>query len=92
MMEESDSSRKEPSITPLLPNENRDNLCKRGKGEGLPYQFILECRARLLEKKTQNEALINSISALTNTRLTEFRSEMKHLDKQKWRSTNVFRR
>ena len=43
-------------------------------------------------KKPQNEDLINSISALINTRLTEFRSEMKHLDKQKWKSTNVFRR
>ena len=32
------------------PNENRDNPCKQGKAEGLPYQFILECRARLLEK------------------------------------------
>ena len=27
-------------------------------------------------KKTQNEDLINSISALINTRLSEFRSEM----------------
>ena len=49
MMEESDCSRKESSITPP-PNENRDNPRKRGKGEGLPCHFFLECRARLLEK------------------------------------------
>ena len=62
----------------LLPlNENRDNTCKRGKGEGLPCQFILECRARLLEKKKiQNKGVINSIFALINKRLAEFRSEM----------------
>ena len=60
------------------PNENRDNPCKWGKGEGLPCQFILECRARRLEKTPEwkNEGLIILISALINTRLTEFRSEM----------------
>ena len=52
MMEESDSSRKEPSIT-FLSMINRDNSCKRGKREGLPCQFILQCRARLLEKTSE---------------------------------------
>ena len=68
MMEESDSSRIQ--IHYFSSNETRDSPCKREKGEGLHCQFILECRARPLED------LINSISALINTRLTEFRPKM----------------
>ena len=45
MMEESG-----PSKNYFPSSENKDNSCEQGKGEGLPSQLILECRARLLEK------------------------------------------
>ena len=74
MMEEWDSIRKESSITPppmktgtTHVNEERENV----------YPVISSSNAEPgYSKKSQNEDLFNSISALINTRLTEFRSEM----------------
>ena len=74
MMEELDSSRKEPSITfpPMKTgithvNEEREKVSPVNSSSNAEPGF---------SKKLQNEDLINSISALINTRLTEFRSEM----------------
>ena len=73
MIEESDSSRKEPSITfPLKKgtvhvNEEREKVSPVNSSSNAEPGY---------SKKPQNEDLINSISALINTRLTEFRSEI----------------
>ena len=74
MMEELDSSRKEPSITfpPMKAgtthvNEEREKVSPVNSSSNAEPGY---------SKKPQNEDLINSISALINTRLTEFRSEM----------------
>ena len=89
MIEESDSSRKEPSITfPLKKgtvhvNEERKKVSPVNSSSNAEPGY---------SKKPQNEDLINSISALINTRLTAFRSEMIMLINKKWRSTNIFRR
>ena len=56
MIEKSDSSIKEPSITfpPMkAPVFKMSNPCKQGSGDDLLFQFILECRARLLETKPE---------------------------------------
>ena len=75
MMEESDSSRKEPSITlpplkigTISVNEEREKVSPVSSSSNAEPGY---------SKKTQNEDLINSISALINTRLAEFRSEIK---------------
>ena len=73
-MEELDSSRTEPSITfpPMKTgtthvNEEREKVSPVNSSSNAEPGY---------SKKLQNEDLINSISALINTRLTEFRSEM----------------
>ena len=73
-MEELDSSRKEPSITfpPMKTgtthvNEEREKVSPINSSSNAEPGY---------SKKPQNEDLINSVSALINTRLTEFRSEM----------------
>ena len=74
MTEESESSRKEPSITfpPMKTarthvNEEREKVSPvNSSSNGEPSY----------SKKPQNKDLINSISVLINSRLTEFRSEI----------------
>ena len=75
MMEESDSSRKESSITfpPMKTGTNRVNE-EREKVSTVNSSSNAELGYS--KKTTQNEDLINSISALINIRLTEFTSEM----------------
>ena len=74
MMEESDSSRKEPSITfppmktgTIYVNEEREKVSPVNSPSNAEPGY---------SEKPQNEDLINSISALITKRLTEFRSEM----------------
>ena len=73
-MEESESSRNQPSITfpPMKAeiihvNEEREKVSPVNSSSNLEPGYL---------EKPQNEDLINSISALINTRLTEFRFEM----------------
>ena len=74
MMEESESIRKESRITfpPMKAgttrvNEEREELSLVNSSLNPDPGY---------SKNPQNESLINSISTLINTRLTEFRSEM----------------
>ena len=73
-MEESESSRNQPSITfpPMKAeiihvNKEREKVSPVNSSSNLEPGY---------SEKPQNEDLINSISALINTRLTEFRFEM----------------
>ena len=89
MIEESDSSMKKQSIT--------FSPMKIGTRHVNDERKVSQVNSSLntepgYSKKPQNEDLINSISALINTRLTAFRSEMIMLINKKWRSTNIFRR
>ena len=75
MMEESDSSRKESSITPPPPMKTGTTHVNEEREKVSPVISSSNAEPGY-SKKSQNEDLINSISALINTRLTEFRSEM----------------
>ena len=74
-MEESDCSRKESSITPAPPMKTGTTHVNEEREKVSP---VISCSNAEpgYSKKSQNEDLINSISALINTRLKEFRSEM----------------
>ena len=74
MMEELDSSRKEPSIT--FPPINTGTTHVNEKREKVSPVSSSSNAEPGYSKKPWNEDFINSISALINTRLTEFRSEM----------------
>ena len=74
MREESESSKKESSITfPIMKtgtshiNQEREKVCPVNSSSNAEPGY---------SKNSQNENLINSVSALINARLTEFRSEM----------------
>ena len=74
MMEELDSSRKEPRITfPPMKTGTTHVIEEREKVSPVNSSSNGEPG---YSEKPQNEDLINSVSALINTRLTEFRSEM----------------
>ena len=73
MIEESDSSMKKQSIT-FSPMKIRTSHVN-DKRKVSPVNSSLNTEPGY-SKKPQNKDLINSISALINTRLTEFRSEM----------------
>ena len=74
MIEESDSSRKKQSIT-FSPMKLGTSHVDDERNKVSPVNSSLNTEPGY-SKKPQNEDLINSISALINTRLTEFRSEM----------------
>ena len=74
MMEEPDPSRKQPSIT-FPPIKTRTTHVHE-KREKVPPVNSSSNAEPGYSKKTQNEDLINSISALINTTFTEFRSKM----------------
>ena len=68
MMEESDSSRKEPSIT-FPPMKTGTNHVNEESEKVSPVNLSSNTEPGY-SNKPQNEDLINSISALINTRLT----------------------
>ena len=74
MIEELDSSRKEPSIT-FPPMKAGIVHVKEEREKVSPVSSYSNAEPGY-SIKTQNEDLINSISALINTRLNDFRSEM----------------
>ena len=74
MMEESDSSRKEPSIT--FPPIKTGTIYVNEEKEKVSPVISPSNAEPGYSGKPHNEDLINSISALITTRLTEFRSEM----------------
>ena len=82
MMEESDSSWKEPSITFPTMKTGTSHINKEWEKVS-PIDWSSNAEPGYWEK-TQNKDLINSISALINTRLTEFRSEMITLINKNW--------
>ena len=89
MVEGSESSKKESSINfPSMKtgtthvNEEREQFSPANSSSNAEPGY---------SKNSQNEDLINSISALITTRLTERRSEMITMINI-WRPTRVFRR
>ena len=75
MMEESESSRKESSIT-FPPMKTGTNRVNEEREKVSTVNSSSNAALGYSKKTTQNEDLINSISALINIRLTEFTSEM----------------